>query len=67
MPGIHLVILNVAHLRAALAEFTRYYDLERPHRALALPTPIPVVRVTAWPIRSRPVLNGLHQAYERAA
>jgi hypothetical protein len=63
----HLVILNEAHLRAVLAEFTRYYNLERPHRTLALGTPIPVVRATAGPIRSHPVLGGLHHVYERAA
>jgi transposase InsO family protein len=63
----HLVILNEAHLRAVLAEFTRYYNRERPHRTLALGTPILVVRATAGPIRSRPVLGGLHHVYERAA
>jgi hypothetical protein len=47
--------------------FTRYYNLERPHRALDLETPTPVVRATAGPIRSRPVLSGLHHTYERAA
>ena len=32
----HLVVLNGAHLRAVLAEFTRFYDRDRPHRALHL-------------------------------
>jgi putative transposase len=63
----HLVILNEAHLRTVLAEFIRYYNLERPHRTLALETPTPVVRATAGSISSRPVLGGLHRIYERVA
>jgi Integrase core domain len=63
----HLVILNEAHLRAALTEFLGYYDVERPHRTLALQTPTPAVRPTVGAIRSRPVLGGLHHAYQRSA
>jgi len=63
----HLVILNEAHLRAVLAEFVRYYNVERPHRALALETPTPAVRAAAGPISSRPVLGGLHHSDQRAA
>jgi putative transposase len=63
----HLVIINEAHLRAVLAEFLRYYNHQRPHRTLALETPVPVVRARAGPIRSRPVLGGLHHVYQRAA
>ena len=62
-----LVILNAAHLRAVLTEFVRYSNVERPHRALALETPTAVVRAAAGPIRSRPVLGGLHHSYQRAA
>ena len=54
-------------LRAVLAEFVRYYNVERPHRALALETPTPAVRAAAGPISSRPVLGGLHHSDQRAA
>jgi transposase InsO family protein len=63
----HLVVLNEAHLRSVMAEFMAYYNAERPHRTLALETPTPAVRGAAGPIRSRPVLGGLHHVYERAA
>jgi hypothetical protein len=39
----------------------------RPHRTLGLQTPENRSRPAAGPICSRPVLNGLHQVYERAA
>jgi transposase InsO family protein len=42
----HLIIVNEAHLRSVLAEFVRYYNYQRPHRTLALDTPVPVVRAT---------------------
>jgi hypothetical protein len=40
---------------------------DRPHRTLGLQTPEPRLRTVTGPIRSRPVLNGLHYVYERAA
>jgi len=40
---------------------------ERPHRTLGLQTPEVRPRPTTGPIRSHPVLNGLHHIYERAA
>jgi len=64
---VHLVVVNEAHLRSVLSEFARYYNAERPHRTLSLATPELVVRARAGPIRSRPVLGGLHHVYERAA
>jgi transposase InsO family protein len=63
----HMIILNEAHLRAVLTEYARYYNAERPHRALDLDTPIPRIRPAAGPIRASPVLGGLHHSYERAA
>jgi transposase InsO family protein len=63
----HLIILNEAHLRAILTEFVRYYNLERPHRALGLDTPIERIRPATGPVRASPVLGGLHYTYERAA
>src|ERR671928_107763 len=63
----YLIILNEQHLRSVLTEFVGYYNLERPHRALRLETPVPVYRPAKGSVRSRPVLGGLHQVYERAA
>jgi transposase InsO family protein len=63
----HMIIVNEAHLRAILAEFVRFYNLERPHRTLDLDTPIQRVRPATGPIRASPVLGGLHHTYERAA
>ena len=62
-----LIVVNERHLRAILAEFVRFYNAERPHRTLRLEPPIPATRPSAGPIRSRPVLGGLHHTYERAA
>ena len=63
----HLIILNEQHLRSVLAEFVAYYNRERPHRTLGLQTPENQSRMAIGPIRSRPVLNGLHHVYQRAA
>jgi transposase InsO family protein len=63
----HLLIVNERHLRTILIEFVRYYNEQRPHRTLALGTPVPVVRAIAGAIRAGPVLGGLHHVYERAA
>jgi transposase InsO family protein len=63
----HLIVLNEQHLRSVLAEFVDYYNAERPHHTLRLQTPEPRLRPTTGPIRARPVLNGLHHVYERAA
>ncbi len=66
----HIIVLNEGHLLSVLREFTGYYNLDRPHRSLALAPPI---RPTSWPqaqrgaIVSRPVLGGLHHVYSRAA
>jgi putative transposase len=63
----HVIILNEAHLRAVLTEFVRFYNRERPHRALRLETPVPAVRSATGVIRAIPVLGGLHHVDERAA
>ena len=62
-----LMVLDEQHLRSVLAEYLAYYNRERPHRTLGLQTPELRPRLTIGPIRSRPVLNGLHHVYERAA
>ena len=63
----HLLVVNERPLRAVLAAFAACYNGARPHRTLRLETPVPAVRPTSGPIRARPVLGGLHHAYERAA
>ena len=63
----HVIVLDEQHLRSVLAEFVRYYNQDRPHRTLGLQAPEPKLRPMTGPIRSRPVLNGLHHVYERAA
>ena len=60
-------MLNEQHLRSVLTEFVGYYNQDRPHRTLRLQTPELKLRPLTGPIQSRPVLNGLHHAYERAA
>jgi transposase InsO family protein len=63
----HMIVLNEQHLASVLAGFVRYYNTERPHRTLGLQTPELRLRPIAGRIHSRPVLNGLHHIYERAA
>ena len=63
----HMIVLDEQHLTSVLAEFIVYYNEERPHRTLGLQTPEPRPCPTTGPIRSRPVLNGLHHVYECAA
>jgi transposase InsO family protein len=63
----HLLVLHARHLRAVLRAFVRQYNAARPHRGLGLQTPRTAARPDAGPVRSRPILGGLHHVYERAA
>src|SRR5438874_4061254 len=63
----HMIVLDERHLLSVLREFVTYYNQERPHRTLRLQTPQLKLRPATGPIRSRPVLSGLHHVYERAA
>jgi hypothetical protein len=63
----HLIVRNERRLRAVLTEFAAFYTDARPHRTLGLEAPLPADRPAVGPIRARPVLGGLHHAYERAA
>ena len=63
----HVMVLDEHHLSSVLREFVTYYNQDRPHRTLGLRTPELRPRPTTGPIRSRPILNGLHHAYERVA
>ena len=40
----HVLILNERHLRTVLQEYVAYSNIERPHRSLALATPLPAAR-----------------------
>ncbi len=62
----HLIVINDRHLMAVLPEFIEYYNHDRPHRSLALASPIPRNPSRDGPVRSRAVLGGLHHIYERA-
>jgi hypothetical protein len=62
-----VIVVDEQHLRSVLTEFVQYYNDERPHRTLGLQAPQLEVRPTTGTVRSRPVLNGLHHIYERAA
>jgi transposase InsO family protein len=63
----HILPLSEGHVRSVLAEFVSYYNQDRPHRSLGLETPVPSPRQPDGEVVSRPVLNGLHHVYERAA
>jgi transposase InsO family protein len=63
----HIIVMDEQHLTSVLSNFIRYYNQDRPHRTLGLQTPDLRPRSVTGPIRSRPVLNGLHYFYERAA
>ena len=62
-----MIVLDERHLVSVLTEFVRYYNQDRPHRTPGAQTPEAKLRPMAGPTRSRPVLNGLHHACERAA
>ena len=63
----HVIVLDEWHLSSVLREFVTYYNQDRPHRTLDLQMPETRPRPVTGAIRSRPVLNGLHHVYERAA
>ncbi len=63
----HMIILNQDHLDAILREFINYYNVDRPHRSLWLDTPEVRQRPKVGVFHCRPILGGLHHAYERAA
>ena len=63
----HVIVINQAHLVAILKEFAAYYNRDRPHRTLALQSPVPMTSQRTGRVSSRSVLAGLHHAYARAA
>jgi hypothetical protein len=65
-----LLVLNEQHLEVVLAEYVRFYNVDRPHRSLDLAPPLPTARgpcAASGPVVARPVLGGLHHVYTRAA
>jgi len=63
----HLIVINERHLTAVLRDFTDYYNYDRPHRSLALTSPVPIQPSACGLVTSPPVLGGLHHVYGRAA
>jgi hypothetical protein len=68
-----MLILNERHLECVLREYLAYYNSARPHRSLGLgpprpePSPSHAPNTSPGRIVARPVLGGLHHAYQRAA
>ena len=65
-----MLIFGERHLRNVLAQYSRHYNRQRPHRALQLRPPrpqTPVPEPVHSTIRRRPVLGGLFNHYEAAA
>jgi transposase InsO family protein len=62
----HLIVINERHLGAILVEFAEYYNCHRPHRSLALQSPIPQPLVRDGPVTRRAVFGGLHHVYAQA-
>jgi transposase InsO family protein len=63
----HMIILDEHHLLWVPRAFVTCYNQERPHCTLELQMPELKLRPATGPVRSRPLLNGLHHVYERAA
>jgi putative transposase len=67
----HVIVLNERHLDRVMREYTGYFNHARPHQGIG--QRIPDVEDRAFPpssdipIHSRPILNGLHHDYRRAA
>jgi transposase InsO family protein len=65
-----MLIFGERHLRSVLAEYSRHYNRQRPHRALQLRPPrpdAPVPKPVRGSVRRRTVLSGLINDYEGAA
>jgi putative transposase len=68
----HILVLSTNHLRRVLHTYVTYFNTLRPHQGLQQnipaqpdsPSAPPVSRTT---IRAKPILGGLHHAYEKVA
>lgn len=65
----HFLILNEGHLTHVLKEYANYFNKQRPYQGIKQQIPIAKVQPgqVSGKIISFPVLNGLHQAYQRVA
>jgi transposase InsO family protein len=65
----HLIVLNERHLKKILTEYLAYYHGSRTHLSLEqnAPDPQAVEPSERGPIRSVPILGGLHHRYTRCA
>ena len=64
----HLLIFSRRHLESALAEYARHYNDARPHRSLALDTPVSWAETSCTGVlRRKDVLGGIVHEYQRAA
>ncbi len=65
----HVLVLDDRHLDRVLAEYTAYFNAERPHQGLVqqLPTGGAQPANTNGRVVETPVLGGLHHVYRRAA
>ena len=68
-----LLVLGRAHLEQVLRVYAEHYNVHRPHRALMLRSPDPLVRLTILgeddrgAVRRRDLLGGLLHEYRQAA
>ena len=68
-----MLVFSERHLLFVLQEYVAYYNRDRPHRRLGLVPPLPGAPPLPAPNRpparvvARPVLGGLHHAYQCAA
>ena len=67
----YMFIFNECHLRAVLAEYVRYFNRWRPHRAIGQRAPcaldLPICKAPDAEVIREPVLGGLHHVYHLAA
>jgi putative transposase len=64
----HVLLVNERHLDRVSHEYAAYFNSARPHQGLRQRIPVrPASNPSTGPIVARPVLNGLHHDYRRAA
>jgi transposase InsO family protein len=64
----HFVVFTENQLRNIIREYIHYYNNYRPHQGLkGIPNGPPETQNNTGPIKSKPVLFGLHRHYYREA